>query len=118
MAVCLLLTKDLLFPSRLSVAAESQGVRLLVISQASDLAAACEADPVDMALLDLTFPGLDPVQVVSELRRLPTPPQTIAAFGPHVHASRLTRAREAGCDHVFTRGELHRHAARVFEKCC
>jgi CheY-like chemotaxis protein len=77
------------------------------------LVANASTDQVHLVLLDLSTPGLDPKQLVPQLRRLTRPPIAIIAFGPHVHAARLAAAREAGCDEVLALGEFNSRMAGV-----
>ena len=112
----LFLTKDLVFPSRVSGHAQTLGLELTVVSQADQLVANASSDPVQLVLLDLSTPGLDPTQLVPQLRRLTRPPKTIIAFGRHVHEAQLVAASEAGCDDVLARGEFNRHMAGILAK--
>jgi CheY-like chemotaxis protein len=109
----LFLTKDLVFSSRLSGLTQASGIELCVVSQADQLVANASTDQVQLVLLDLSMPGLDPKQLVPQLRRLTRPPKAIIAFGPHVHAARLAAAREAGCDEVLALGVFNSRMAGV-----
>ncbi len=109
----LFLTKDLVFSSRVSGRTQALGIELSVVSQADQLVANASRDQVQLVMLDLSTPGLDPKQLVPQLRRLTRPPKAIIAFGPHVHEVQLATAREAGCDEVLARGEFNSHMAGI-----
>lgn len=114
---CALLTRDLLFSSRVRSVAQGAGMHLIMADDLSQLSAALrERQNTSLVLIDLAQPGLDVEQVVTEVRRLPPPTRTIVAFGPHVQADLLARAREAGCDEVLTRGEFNKRMAAVLQK--
>jgi CheY-like chemotaxis protein len=109
----LFFTKDLVFSSRVFGRTQALGIGLSVLSEADQLVANASRDQVQLVLLDLSTPGLDPKQLVPQLRRLPRPPKAIIAFGPHVHEAQLAAAREAGCDEVLVRGEFSSHMAGI-----
>ena len=67
-------------------------------------------------IVDLNTPGLDPSQLVPQLRALSSPPQQIIAFGPHVHEARLAAAKESGCDLVLTRGQFYARAEELLSE--
>jgi CheY-like chemotaxis protein len=69
-----------------------------------------------LVLLDLTTPGLDCLTLVPLLRAAARPPQTIIAFGPHVHEQHLASAQQAGCDLVLARGQFYARAAELLER--
>lgn len=99
----LLLTADLLIASQMPA---GQGV-LKVVSKPAQAVEECNRSPIHLIAIDLTLAGLDIAGLVVQLRVLDAPPSSIIAFGPHVQTARLQAAREAGCDEVISRGELH-----------
>ena len=57
------------------------------------------------------MPGIDVVRLMDELgssRKV-----TVLAYAPHVHEQKLDQARQAGCDQVLTRGEIHRRIGEI-----
>lgn len=103
----LLFTADLACSSQVTAAGTRAGVAVQVaMSPARLLELAAEAAP-RLVILDLNSPLLDCRDIVLRLKELPTPPQTIIAFGPHVHEARLAAAQEAGCDRVLARGQFY-----------
>jgi hypothetical protein len=55
-------------------------------------------------VLDLETPGIDASGLMAALPAVGRP--TVIAFGPHVQTAKLDGARAAGCDAVFTRGQI------------
>lgn len=62
--------------------------------------------PPSLVLVDLSTPTLRIAELLPRLRA-GAPRARVIAFGPHVHTGLLASAREAGCDLVVSRGELH-----------
>jgi CheY-like chemotaxis protein len=104
----LFLTTDLVFPSRVAGVAQRLGARMETAATPDALMAklAGEPSPPWVVLLDLNSPGIDPAAIVPRLMELPAPPQSIIAFGPHVHEEKLAAAQAAGCNLVLTRGQF------------
>ena len=115
---CLFLTKDLLFSSRVEGAAKQIGVPLRILSSPDVPPAAAADTDTRLVLIDLTFPGLDVARMVSYLREQLSDRAGIVAFGPHVSEDALAAAREAGCDHVISRGEFNNRMADILRQAC
>jgi DNA-binding response OmpR family regulator len=73
---------------------------------------------VALVILDLSTPDLNLKHLLPALRKQNSEIGPIVAFGPHVQASRLTAARQAGCDDVLTQGEFHRRVGALLELHC
>ncbi len=116
--VTILLTRDLLFGSKIAVAASSAGCTLREVATMDALCEAVEqSDPVDCVIIDLTCPGVGERLVDSvAAMRLRNESLTIIAYGPHVQTARLEMAVQAECDHVLTRGQLHRNLSTLFSR--
>lgn len=114
MMTVLLLSTDLLFSSSLSGDAQRAGCQLHTADNTDQLLqkVATAAAPT-IVLIDLGKTS-DVAEAVRQLRACATPPRAILAYGPHVHRERLAAAREAGCDLVLTRGQLHSGATQLF----
>jgi CheY-like chemotaxis protein len=112
----LYLTSDLIFFSRLAGVADRRGWRLETVSDVESLLASAAAEPRRLIILDLGMAGLDPIDLVARLRRLPSPPSAVIAYASHVHESLLAAAHQAGCDQVLSRGQLHAQAERILER--
>ena len=69
--------------------------------------------PVRFVVVDLATRAGLASDAVSWAASLSPPPMTLA-YGPHVQAQRLSDAREAGIDHVMTRGQFDSRLASLF----
>jgi CheY-like chemotaxis protein len=109
----LALISDLMMQSQVSSAAARAGVSLRLVSsedalaeQAAQLALA-GSTPIDLVVVDLSHPGLDPAGLMERLRPALAPGTPTLAFGPHVHKGRLEAAAAAGFTAVLSRGQFH-----------
>jgi len=109
----LFLTKDLMFSSRVSACAQTLEVDLSVVLDQEQLLASAAREQAQLALLDLSTPGLDPMQIVPQLRQLTCSPKAIIAYGPHVLKAKLAAAQESGCDEVLARGAFNNRMAKI-----
>jgi CheY-like chemotaxis protein len=103
----LALVSDLMMQSQVSGAAQRAGVQLLVAGSESQLVAKAAGDGVDLIVVDLSHPGIDPARLMQELEPLLTASTRTLAFGPHVHKPLLEAAAAAGFDAVMSRGQFH-----------
>ncbi|MEZ6069827.1 MAG: histidine kinase [Pirellulales bacterium] len=106
------LSNDLAIGSRVDAAATRAGVELGQFSAAERLLAATSEDPAAAVILDLaalpsfaSTPGSSVGDLVAALRAS-SPHRRIVAFAPHVHERQIAAARQAGCDHVLSRGQF------------
>ena len=100
----LLLTRDLMFTSKITSTAASLGLRIDTVSTVEQLQLrAAEASP-SVVFLDLNCADLDPSLVVAALPGEGRP--RVIAFGSHVDEARLNEARAAGCDDVLPRSKF------------
>lgn len=109
----ILFSNDLMAASNIRGPAQARNVPLTLASNIEAVLNHCNEPGVDLVLLDLTTPGLDPEAIVPRLRSAPCPPGAIVAFGPHVQEGWLAAATAAGCDEVLTRGQFHAQAAAL-----
>ena len=104
----LMLSNDLVFPSRVASLGREQGHSVSIASTPAALLA--EADRLDdllLLILDLATPGCDSGDVIDQLKQRQLSPKVVA-FAPHVKTNLLEAARKAGCDQVLTRGQFDR----------
>jgi CheY-like chemotaxis protein len=101
----LLLSDDLLFGSRITGTAEKLGLTVHTVRSADELLRQAEQVRPRCVLLDLQNPGLEIETVATRLKTL-IPPPMLVAYGSHVDAATLHRAREAGCDRVLPRSQF------------
>ena len=98
----LLLSRDLLFPSRVRGAAEQQELELVTVSPAQ-LVERLTTSGVELVLVDLTCPGISPGEITEAVGRLDPQPRLVG-FGPHVQEQLLESARNAGFDQGINLG--------------
>lgn len=103
----LALVSDLMMQSQISGAAQRAGVKLLIAGSEAQLAARAAEGDVDLVVVDLSHPGIDPTRVMQELSPLLGEASRTLAFGPHVHKPLLEAAAAAGFDAVMSRGQFH-----------
>jgi DNA-binding response OmpR family regulator len=101
-----LLTSDLMVSSRIEGAAIRSGVDLRAAPDAQAALQACLERSPDKLIIDLATRPLDVVQLIDTVKREVDSAPLIIAFGPHVHEQLLASARQAGCDHVVSRGQF------------
>ena len=109
----LLLSRDLVISSQVEGAASRTGVAVTVCHDSAQATAICREQAIDLVLVDLSIASLNVADVVDSLRDASDHPIRICAFGPHVHEGKLQAAREAGCNEVISRGQLHATLDRV-----
>lgn len=112
----ILVSNDLMAASNIRGAAQSQQIPLTILANIDAVIRQCNEGSVDLVVLDLSTPGLDPGAVLPKLRGTEHPPGAVIAYGPHVHQQRLDKATEAGCDEVLTRGQMHAQADAVLRR--
>jgi DNA-binding NarL/FixJ family response regulator len=102
----LLLSEDLIFTSRITGTARDLG---FVVKPARNTAAlvqlAREHQP-NCVLVDLSHPGLRLVELIQDLQAACPVAPRVVAYGSHVDAAGLRRAREAGCAVVLPRSRF------------
>jgi hypothetical protein len=98
----ILVSGDLFVASQLTAVTKMMGLELrqhLTGELTADKIATCR-----LAVIDLTSPAAASIErLVGQFRGAGL---QVLAFGPHVQADRLQRARRAGCDRVVTRGAV------------
>jgi hypothetical protein len=107
---CLLISSDLMARSSLAGPITAVGAGLKQVESVDRL----PPDACDLVLIDLAG-NLDIESTVAALRHA-WPEAAIVAYGPHVHAERLSAARDAGCDEVLTRGQFHSQMREIVAK--
>ena len=109
------LSGDLAIGSTASAIGARNNGRISVTMSVAKLIEHLEHEPVDVIVIDLQARSLDR-PLVDQLRSLAAPGCQIAAFGPHVQEALLQSAQQAGCDHVWTRGEWQRQLEAIVKK--
>lgn len=103
----LALVSDLLMQSQVAGAAQRAGAVLDVASSEAQLLAKAAAGDIELVVVDLSHPGIDPTALMRSLKPLLADSSRTLAFGPHVHRSLIEAAAAAGFDAVMSRGQFH-----------
>jgi DNA-binding response OmpR family regulator len=92
------------------------GYLVAVAASVADAVTACEREPVDVLLLDLTLPDGDGLEVLAQLdaHGKPRPRRTLALTG-HGDESAARRCLEAGCERVLLKPVSIRELLRLVE---
>jgi CheY-like chemotaxis protein len=102
----LLLSRDLIFTSKVTGTAQMLGRRILVAGDRARASAAIEAEAPRVVFVDLAAGDLVEPAVLTVLRELAGPATPFVAFGSHVDVDALAAARSAGCDPVLPRSRF------------
>lgn len=108
----LLLSRDLLLPSRARGAAEQEGLELSTLSSAEQLIEQLKTPGTRLVLVDLTCPGISPGEIAEAAGKYQPRPRLVG-FGPHVQEQLLESARDAGFDQVLGNGEFTSQLAEI-----
>jgi hypothetical protein len=102
----LLLSRDLIFTSKVTGTARELGRRVMVAGNLALATSMVEQWRPRVVFVDLAAGELaSPVAIVA-LRRLADPSTAFVAFGSHVDTAALDAARGAGCDPVLPRSQF------------
>lgn len=105
----LIITGDLVLPSRLQLAARGAGTECMTALSAAKGIELVGGQSCQTVCVDLSAPGVKIATLVTELRAAAGErPLRIIAFASHVHTELLAAAVAAGCDRVCSRGEFDR----------
>jgi CheY-like chemotaxis protein len=105
----IIVSGELMFTSRVSLAAQAQGKPCRVALSAARALDLLAEEPTNLICVDLSAPGVNIGEYVPTLRAANAANElTIVAFAPHVHETKLAAAQAAGCDVVMTRGQFDR----------
>lgn len=110
----LLLTRDLMFTSKITSTAAALGFQVEVVATAEQLRLRSLQIPPQAVFLDLNCPDVDPLQIISFFSLVERP--RIIAFGAHVDEDRLRTARQAGCDEVLPRSKFSASLPAVLQQ--
>jgi hypothetical protein len=99
-----LLSRDLMFVSKITGTATVLGFRVDVIASLDQFQVEVRANPPRAVFLDLNCAEFVPEVVVASIEG-PSRSHVIA-FGSHVDTARLAAAKKAGCDEVLPRSQF------------
>jgi DNA-binding response OmpR family regulator len=101
----LLVTRDLLFSTKVTGTANAVGCRVVVTGDVERATELCRAESPRCILLDLGLPDLEIDTVVYRLRAA-SEDAPVIAYGSHVDRQRLDAASRAGCSEVMPRSKF------------
>jgi DNA-binding NarL/FixJ family response regulator len=110
--VGLLLSDDLLFTSRITGTARALGFAVKPARTAAALESLARVHAPRCVILDLSNPGLVIEDLVRALHAA-SPAFYLVAYGSHVDAATLHKARAAGCDLVMPRSQFIENLPRL-----
>ena len=110
----LMFCSDLMFVSKVEVTARALGTPVVFARDGSDVAQRLARERPALVLVDLALKGVDPVALVLALRAASE--VEIVAFGSHVDADMLERARAAGATQALPRSAFTRRLPELLRR--
>jgi hypothetical protein len=111
----ILLCRDLIFTTKVKETALSLGYHIAVIGDVSKAKVEIESLRPRLVLIDLTSGDLSAPSAMNEYVALAGPETWLVAFGPHVEAEALSRAKAAGCQVVLPRSKFAGDLPRLLQ---
>jgi DNA-binding NarL/FixJ family response regulator len=102
----LLLSRDLIFTSKVTGTARALGRRVLVAGNSTLAASMIEQGRPVVIFVDLAAGDLASPSAIQALRGVAAPGTPFVAFGSHVDTAALAAAASAGCDPVLPRSRF------------
>jgi hypothetical protein len=102
----LLLSRDLIFTTKIKATAAGLGYQIRVARDAMPAESLIAEQRPLVVLVDLTAGDLCSPSALSAYRNLTGPDVWFVAFGPHVDADALAAAKAAGCQIALTRSKF------------
>mgnify|MGYP000855455704 FL=1 len=109
----LLLSRDLLFTSKVTSEARAQGARVLTAGTTAAASAMIERWRPRALFLDLAATELTGPDAITAYRQKTGPHVPYIAFGSHVDTESLAAAKGAGCDLVLPRSRFTSELAEL-----
>lgn len=104
----LLLSRDLIFTSKISGTARTLGSQVLTVGDSSQALTLIQEWRPRLVFVDLTSGDLVAPSAILAYRQAAEPGTTFLAFGPHVDTASMAAAADAGCDPVMPRSRFVR----------
>jgi CheY-like chemotaxis protein len=102
----LLLSDDMMFTSRITGTARDLGLTIKTARAMDVLKTIVQSERPACIIVDLANPGLAISDLCGWLAATCSPAPRVVAYGSHVDAETLKRARDAGCDMVLPRSKF------------
>ena len=113
--VGILLSRDLIFTTKVQGTARSLGYNITVVGDVSKARVEIESSRPRLVLIDLTSGDLCAPSAMSEYVTLAGPQTWLVAFGPHVESEALARAKAVGCQVVLPRSKFAGDLPRLLQ---
>lgn len=115
----LLVTKDLMFSSRVKGIARDLEIDLAIRGRADSVGETLEGGGLKVLIIDLETPNCPLEEWIETAASNTASTKTkIVAYAPHGQVDRIKTARAAGCDAVLTRGQFDSNAATILQESC
>jgi CheY-like chemotaxis protein len=101
-----LLTRDLIFTSKVAGTARELGYHVAVVGDPAQALLIIEQSQPRVVFVDLAAGDLADAEALMKYKRLAGSNTAIIAFGSHVDTEALARARAAGCTEVMPRSKF------------
>jgi DNA-binding NarL/FixJ family response regulator len=111
----ILLCRDLIFTTKVQRTALDLGYQIVVIGEVLKARSEIESVHPRLVLIDLTANDLSAASLLREYVTVAGPETWVVAFGPHVEAETLARARAAGCQVVLPRSKFAGDLPRLLQ---
>lgn len=112
----LLLTRDLIFTSKVTGTARALGFEVAVAGNTALAMSLLKQQRPRVVYLDLAAGSLTAPAAIAEFRKAASAGTRIVAFGSHIDADALVAARAAGCDEVMPRSKFSAELAHLIAR--
>ena len=110
-----LVSRDLFFASKVTGIAAALGHRIIMEGDSGRAARQAASPGCRGVIVDLSTPGLLLENLLAALPAEARP--RVIAYDAHVNEQRLSAARAAGCDAVYTRGQFSGSLSTILRDC-
>lgn len=112
----LALVSDLLFTVKIADAAKRAGMQAEFVKSEKELFEKLSTKPA-LIILDLNFTGVQPLKLISKLKRDPDLKDTsLLAYVSHVDGELKQKAHEMGCDMVMARSAFSQNLPQILKR--
>jgi PleD family two-component response regulator len=113
-AVILAILDDLMFTSKIRMAAQQVGAAVSIARSRESALTEMRTHPPSLVILDLNNPRTDPLGIVSTMKADPALAAVpTVAFASHVQVELIETARRAGIDQVMARSMFTERLAQI-----
>ena len=105
---------DLMFSSKVNAAARGKAISWL--PRGTPVAEHVAKEKPDVLLIDLASPALNAIEAVRTIKSAPeTRDVVVIGYVDHTREDLIAAARDAGADHVMSKGEFARRLPELLE---